>query len=149
MRGIQVFSLPFPLFLSSLSSSFLSSLPFSSFLSSLQILRGGGPLCPRTEASLSPLGGQDKNISSIFPHFLVVSHISSNCLNFLPYFGLPGGRFAHPERPWLRHCSTPYIYACLSFCQHFTENPLFISNIILALISCLFLPLPELITFTN
>ena len=114
MRGIQVFSL-FPVFLSSFfffpffSSlfSFLSSLFFANF-------RGGGrPLCPRTEASLSLLGGQDRNISSIFPHFLVVSHISSNCLNFLPYFGLPGGRFAHQERPWLRHCSTPCIRACL------------------------------------
>ena len=24
---------------------------------------------------------------------------------FLPYFGSPGGRLAHPGRPWLRHCN--------------------------------------------
>ena len=43
-------------------------------------------------------------------HFLNLSsfscsfyHCSSNFPHFLPYFGLPGGRIAHPGRPWLRH----------------------------------------------
>ena len=41
------------------------------------------------------------------------------------------------------------------FCQHFTENPLFISNKVLAIITSIpltfsdLIPLPELITFAN
>ena len=59
----------------------------------------------RAIASLSLLGGQDRNISSIFPHFHVVSLIFPQFFFiFFPHFGLPGGRLAHPERPWLRHC---------------------------------------------
>ena len=46
----------------------------------------------RAVASLSPLGGEDKNMSSIVSHFPVGSLIfSSNFLHFLPHFGLPGG----------------------------------------------------------
>ena len=49
----------------------------------------------------------------IFPQYFLISrsfsHFSSNFLNFLPHFGLPGGRLAHPGRPWLRHWS----YWCL------------------------------------
>ena len=48
-------------------------------------------------ASLSLSGGQDKNISSFFPHIPVVSLIfPSNILKFCPHFGLSGG-------PWLHH----------------------------------------------
>ena len=48
-------------------------------------------------ASLSLPGGQFSSFSCIFPHF------PSIFLHFLPHFGLPGGRLAHPGRPWLRH----------------------------------------------
>ena len=58
----------------------------------------------RAVASLSLPGGQDKNISSIFPHFPLFSHIFLNFFHFLPQFGLPGGRLANPGRPWQRHC---------------------------------------------
>ena len=59
----------------------------------------------RAVASLSLPGGQDRMISSIFPHFPVASLIF---LHFLPHFGLPGGRLAHPGRPWwLRHWPLP------------------------------------------
>ena len=40
----------------------------------------------------------------IFPHYSVIFfHFSSICPHFLPQFDAPGGRLAHPGRPWLRH----------------------------------------------
>ena len=63
------------------------------------------PLFGRVVASLSLLGGQDKNISSIYPYFPVVSLI---CLKFSSFpssfWSIPGGRLAHPGRSWLCHC---------------------------------------------
>ena len=50
----------------------------------------------RAVASLSLSGGQDKNISSIFPHF-------TDSLIFPQIFFI----FTHPGRPWLRHCFWP------------------------------------------
>ena len=60
----------------------------------------------RAVASLSTPDGQDRNISSIFNAFsCIFSHFSLNFLHFLPHFGLPGGRLAHPGSPAkLRHC---------------------------------------------
>ena len=40
-------------------------------------------------------------LSSFFPQILI--NFSSNFSYFLPNFGPPGGRLAHPGRPWLRH----------------------------------------------
>ena len=49
-------------------------------------------------------------LSSFFPQILIIfSYFSSNFSNFLPHFGSPGGRVAHPGRPWLRHC------VCISY----------------------------------
>ena len=47
-------------------------------------------------------------LSSFFPQILInFSYFSSNFTYFLPHFGSPGGRLAHPGRPWLRHCGQP------------------------------------------
>ena len=43
-------------------------------------------------------------LSSFCPQILIdVSYFSSNFTYFLPHFGPPGGRVAHPGRHWLRH----------------------------------------------
>ena len=43
-------------------------------------------------------------LSSFFPQISIIfSYFSSNFSQFLPQFGSPGGRLAHPGRPWLRH----------------------------------------------
>ena len=43
-------------------------------------------------------------LSSFYPQILInFSYFSSNLTYFLPHFGPPGGRVAHPGRPWLRH----------------------------------------------
>ena len=43
-------------------------------------------------------------LSSFFPEISInFSYFSSNFTFFLPHFGPPGGRVAHPGRPWLRH----------------------------------------------
>ena len=43
-------------------------------------------------------------LSSFSPKFWTFfSYFSSNFSHFLPHFGSPGGRLAHPGRPWLRH----------------------------------------------
>ena len=43
-------------------------------------------------------------LSSFFPQISIrFSCFSSNFQYFLPHFGPPGGRVAHPGRPWLRH----------------------------------------------
>ena len=40
----------------------------------------------------------------ICPHSSIIfSHFASIFPDFLPQFGPPGGRFAHPGRPWLHH----------------------------------------------
>ena len=57
-------------------------------------------------ASLSLSGGQDKNISSFFPHIPVVSLISPQIfLHFvlILVFWVGGSPTAHPGRPWLHH----------------------------------------------
>ena len=58
----------------------------------------------RAVASLTVPGGQE----FYFPHFFLKSRLSflifpQTFTHFLPHFGPPGGRVAHPERPWLRH----------------------------------------------
>ena len=48
-------------------------------------------------------------LSSFFPQILIdFSYFSSNFTYFLPHFGSLGGRVAHLERPWLRHCLFSY-----------------------------------------
>ena len=57
----------------------------------------------RAVASLTVLGGQEFH----FPHFSSNPDqffFPSNFAHFLPHFGPPGGRLAHPGRPWLRYC---------------------------------------------
>ena len=50
-------------------------------------------------------------LSSIFLKFWsVFSYFSSNFTYFLPHFSPPGGRVAHPGRPWLRHCNRGHTY---------------------------------------
>ena len=71
-------------------------------------LGGGGAKGTRAEASLSLPGGQDRNISSILPHFPVGSLIFPQIFFiFFLIFVLPGGRAAHPGRPWLLHWKEP------------------------------------------
>ena len=59
----------------------------------------------RVIASLSLLGGQRKNITSISPHLPVFCLFSSIFHHFPPHLGLLGERFARLGRPWPRHCS--------------------------------------------
>ena len=72
----------------------------------------------RAVPSLTFPGGQEFH----FPHFFLkisihFSYFSSNLTSFLPHFGPPGGRLAHPGRPWLRHCSHKlFLYFRLSEC---------------------------------
>ena len=43
--------------------------------------------------------------SWFFPQISInFSYFSSNFTYYLPHLGRPGGRVAHPGRPWLRHC---------------------------------------------
>ena len=56
-------------------------------------------LVSRAVASLSPPVGQDKNISSIFPHFTVFLSFSSNFFHFLPHFVLRVGGSHTREGP--------------------------------------------------
>ena len=50
-------------------------------------------------------------LSSFFPQISInFSYFSSNFSYFLPHFGPPGGRLAHPERPWLRHWCNNYYF---------------------------------------
>ena len=44
-------------------------------------------------------------LSSFFPWISI--NFSSNFTYFLPHFGPPGGRVAHPRRLWLRHWLKP------------------------------------------
>ena len=54
------------------------------------------------------------SLSSFFPQISI--NFSSNFTYFLPHFGPPGGRVAHPGRPWLRHCQSlkPAIFRTLA-----------------------------------
>ena len=59
----------------------------------------------RAVASLIVPGWARVPLSSFFPQILIIYPIfPSNFTHFLPHFGSPGGRLAHPGRPWLRHC---------------------------------------------
>ena len=63
-----------------------------------------GMVDPRAVASLTVPGGHEFH----FPHLLInFTYLSSNFSHFLPHFGPPGGRVAHPGRPWLRHWWIP------------------------------------------
>ena len=44
-----------------------------------------------------------------FPHAFLYYFLPVflNFHSFLPQFSPPGGRLAHPRRPWLRHCMLP------------------------------------------
>ena len=58
----------------------------------------------RAVASLAVSGGQEFHL----PHFFLKSRLSFiifplTFTHFLPHFGPPGGRLAHPGRPLLRH----------------------------------------------
>ena len=48
-----------------------------------------------------PISSFFSQISINFSYFILI--FSSNLIYFLPHFGPPGGRLAHPGRPWLRH----------------------------------------------
>ena len=50
-------------------------------------------------------------LSSFFPQISI--NFSSNFIYFLPHFGPPGGRVAHPGRPWLRHWWRPFLFSIL------------------------------------
>ena len=59
---------------------------------------------PRAVASLTVPVGQGFHFPHFFTQILInISYFSSNFIYFLPHFGPPGGRLAHPGRPWLRH----------------------------------------------
>ena len=62
------------------------------------------PLSHRAVASLTVLGGQEFHFPHFSSKFDEFSYFSSNFTYLLPHFGPPGGRVAHPGRPWLRHC---------------------------------------------
>ena len=61
-------------------------------------------------------------LSSFFPQILI--NFSSNFTYFLRHFGPPGGRVAHPGRPWLRHC----LLSRLSMYKHSANLFLHISS---------------------
>ena len=64
--------------------------------------RSSGPIwVPRAVASLSLPGGQERMISSIFPHFPVASLIFPQIL-FIFFLIL-----VFRVGPWLRHCGFP------------------------------------------
>ena len=54
-----------------------------------------------------PLSSFFPQISINFSYFILI--FSSNLIHFLPHFGPPGGRVAHPGRPWLRH----WVWGCV------------------------------------
>ena len=71
-------------------------------------------------------GGQDKNISSIFPHFPEgspgrVSHFSSYFLHLLPHFGLSSGWLAYSGRLWLSHWKWSHTFTKILKCD--ISNP--------------------------
>ena len=68
-------------------------------------------------------------LASFFPQILInLSYFSSNFTHFLPHFGSPGGRAAHPGRPWLRHCNKGFEFKFLDdniilfHCGHLPAN---------------------------
>ena len=75
----------------------------------------------RVVACLTVRGGQEFH----FRHFFssdFTQFSSSNFLYFLPLFGPPGGRVAHPGRPWLCHCKRPMFVPCLCCCLGTSGN---------------------------
>ena len=63
-----------------------------------------GPGGVRAVVSLTVPCGQEFYLPHFFHQTLInFSCFSSNFSHFLTHFGLPGGRVAHPGRPWLRH----------------------------------------------
>ena len=52
-------------------------------------------------------------LSSFSPQISI--NFSSNFTHFLPHFGPPGGRVAHPGRPWLRHCKELRVFKIGNF----------------------------------
>ena len=57
------------------------------------------------DLGLRPFSGAGRR--KLQPNLAPTPYFSSNFTHFLPHFGSPGGRLAHPGRPWLRHCSLP------------------------------------------
>ena len=82
---------------------------FSSFLSEFLLARTQGRSQPH-----SP-GWARVPLSSFFPQISII--FSSNFTHCLPHFGPPGGRVAHPGRPWLRHCTDTKYHHC--HCRNF------------------------------
>ena len=76
--------------------------------------------CPQGRSQPhSPREARDP-LSSLFPESLInFSYFSSNFTYFLPHFGPPGGRVAHPGRPRLRHCLPSLVLSCLVFVRLF------------------------------
>ena len=71
---------------------------------SVKSKNGGDHDRRRAVASLTVPGGQEFH----FPHFFLKSRLSflifpQTFTHFFPQFSPPGGRLAHPERPWLHH----------------------------------------------
>ena len=64
-------------------------------------------LCPWHDRSqpLTPGWARREHFLNFSLFSSIFSHYSSIFLHFFPQFGLPGGRVAHPGRPWLRHWS--------------------------------------------
>ena len=60
-------------------------------------------VCQDRSQALTPGWARYKHFLNPSSFSCRFSHFSSNFLHFLPHFGLPGGRLAHPGRPWLRH----------------------------------------------
>ena len=76
----------------------------------------------RAVASLTIPGGQEFHFPHFFPEISInFSDFSSNFTYFLPYFGPPHGRIAHPGRPWLRHWSLG-LFKCIVSDLFFYNN---------------------------
>ena len=64
-------------------------------------------------ASLTGPSGQEFHFPHFFPQISIIFlNFSSNFTNFLPHFGSPGGRVAHPGKPWLSHWKKKYLNPC-------------------------------------
>ena len=68
--------------------------------------RGRGQSAPQGRTQPHSPGWARVPLSSFFPQISInFTYFSSNFTCCLPHFGPPGGRLAHPVRPWLRHCA--------------------------------------------
>ena len=66
----------------------------------------------RAVASLTVPGGKTSTFL-IFPQILInLTYFASKFSHFLPHFGPPDGRAAHPGRPWLRY------WLCMPLMRH-------------------------------